>query len=140
MSESIHSKLIKNILILERKFSLFKVIRKIINEAIYHVEISPSSFKSEENIKTMRLPHPYNIIIHGNTLIGHNVTIFQNTTVGVIEKGVQPKPPIIKDEVYIGANALILGNITLEKGSKIGAGSIILKDVKENTTVVGLYK
>jgi len=122
MSESIHSKLVKKILILEKKFSPFKMIRKIINEAIYHVEISPLSFKSEENIKTLRLPHPYNIIIHGNTLIGCNVTIFQNTTVGVIEKEVQPKPQIIKDKVYIGANSLILGNITLEKGSKIGGG------------------
>jgi len=118
MQESIHSKIVKKILILEKKYKIFKIFRKIINEAIYHVEINPNSFTDIESIKTFRVPHPYNIIIHGRSRIGNNVTIFQNVTIGVIEKN--PTPPIICDNVYMGANALILGNIKISSNTKIG--------------------
>lgn len=48
--------------------------------------------------------------------------------------------PTIESNVIIGTGAIILGNITIGKNSKIGAGAIVLKDVPNNTTVVGLYK
>lgn len=136
--ESIHTKIVKTILILEFKLKLFKFLRKMINEAFYHVEIQPSSFKNIKDIKDMRMPHPYNIIVHGNSIIKNKVTIFHNTTIGVIES--IPIPPQIEDNVYIGTGSIILGNITCKKSCKIAAGSIVLKDVPEKLTVTGLWK
>ena len=46
--------------------------------------------------------------------------------------------PTIKDNVYIGCGAKILGNIVIEKNAKIGANCVILKDVDANSTVVGI--
>jgi serine O-acetyltransferase len=136
---SIHTRLVKSLLLLEFKFSFFKILRKIINEGIYHCEISPDSFTSINAIKTLQLPHPYNIIINHKAKLGYNIRIFHNTTIGIIENG-DTTPPIISDDVYIGTGAIILGNITIEKGARIGAGSIILKDVPCDKTITNIWK
>lgn len=64
-----------------------KIIRKILIQGIYHCEINPCSFINGSAIATLRLPHPFLIIVHGNAKIGKNATIFHNVTVGVIEGG-----------------------------------------------------
>lgn len=46
--------------------------------------------------------------------------------------------PIIEDDVSIGANAVLLGNIKIHKGAKIGAGAVVLCDVPESATAVGV--
>lgn len=46
--------------------------------------------------------------------------------------------PVIEEDVYIGARAIILGNITIGKNSKIGAGAVVLTDVPPNCTAVGV--
>lgn len=46
--------------------------------------------------------------------------------------------PIIEDDVSIGANAVLLGNIVIHKGAKIGAGAVVLCDVPEGATAVGV--
>lgn len=46
--------------------------------------------------------------------------------------------PIIEDDVLIGANAVLLGNITVHKGAKIGAGAVVLCDVPGGATAVGV--
>ncbi len=46
--------------------------------------------------------------------------------------------PIIEDDVLIGANAALLGNITVHKGAKIGAGAVVLCDVPEDSTAIGV--
>lgn len=46
--------------------------------------------------------------------------------------------PIIEDDVIIGANAVLLGNITVHKGAKIGAGAVVLCDVPEDSTAIGV--
>lgn len=87
----------------------------------------------------MRLPHPYNIIIHKTAKIGNNCTIFQNVTIGVIESR-ELKAANIHDNVYLGCNSVILGNIIVNSNVRIGAMSLILKNIDKNKTVVGLYK
>lgn len=79
--------------------------------------------------------HGQGLIIHKDTVIGNNVTVRQNTTIGSSNK--EGKPPIIGDFVDIGANCVIIGNIKIGNNSIIGAGSVVVKDVLENTTVVG---
>ncbi|MEY8763326.1 MULTISPECIES: serine O-acetyltransferase [Clostridium] len=86
----------------------------------------------------LRLPHPYGIIIHRNTTIGKNCTIFHQVTIGAIEKQEIVKiAPQIGKNVYIGAGAKILGNIKVGNNVKIGANAVVTKDVPDKYTVVG---
>jgi len=86
-----HENIVLTILYLE-KISFFplniimKVVRKIIHQAIYHVLIHPDSL-SKEAIMTLRLPHPWMIIIHPGARIGKNARIFHSVTIGNKEGG-----------------------------------------------------
>ena len=84
------------------------------------------------------IDHGSGIVIGETAIIGNNVTIFHGVTLGTTGKEKGKRHPTIKDNVLIGANATILGNIIVDKNSKIGSGAVVLKDVKENTTVVGI--
>jgi serine O-acetyltransferase len=86
-------------------------------------------------------------IDHGFTVIGEtaeigdNVTIYQNVTLGGTNPsdGVPGKRhPTIGDDVVIGSGAQVLGPITIGKGAKIGANSVVTKDVAEGATMVGI--
>lgn len=86
-------------------------------------------------------------IDHGFTVIGEtaeigdNVTIYQNVTLGGTNPsdGVPGKRhPTIGDDVVIGSGAQVLGPIMVGKGAKIGANSVVTKDVAEGATMVGI--
>ena len=64
------------------------------------------------------LPHPRGIMINSQTTIGENVTILGNVVIGKTEKGI----PQIGNNVYIGANAVVIGPVKLEDGCIVGAG------------------
>lgn len=98
---------------------LFKILRKLIVQLGYHCEIHPDSFIDKEAIVSCRLPHPFMIIIHRKSILGHNLVIFQGVTIGVIEKGESINAPILDDNVYIGAKASVLGNVKIGSGAKI---------------------
>lgn len=98
----------------------------------------PKSF-TKESLLSLRLPHPYMIIIHGNAKIGCNVTIFHNVTLGCIEQR-SSEAPIVKDNVYIGCNSICLGKITIEKNCVIGSASIVLSSTEPNSRIIGLHK
>lgn len=80
-----------------------------------------------------RLPHGIaGIFISDSAVIGHNCLILQNVTIGQSHG----KAPVIGDNCVIGANACIIGGITIGNNCKIGAGCCVFKDVPDNTTVV----
>jgi serine O-acetyltransferase len=137
-----HAQLLILLLYFEKKFTVklpFKILRKIIIQGVYCSQIHPDSFIDVEAICTLRLPHPYMIIIHRSTKIGHNCTIFHECTIGVIEeKGLEAA--ILGNNVYVGCKSLILGAINIGDNVKIGAGATVLKDVNEKTTVTGVWK
>lgn len=79
--------------------------------------------------------HGFGIVIHPQSVIGDNVTIHQNVTIGNSHHG--GKPPVIGNNVIIGASALIIGDIQIGHNVTIGAGSVVVKDVPDNSVVAG---
>ncbi len=84
------------------------------------------------------IDHGVGVVIGETAEIGTNVLIYQGVTLGGTGKDTGKRHPTIKDNVMISAGAKILGPITIGENSKIGAGSVVLKDVPPNCTVVGV--
>lgn len=82
------------------------------------------------------LPHGLSgIIIARNVEIGKHVAIYQHVTIAESDK---QKKTIIDDNVIIGAGAVILNNPHIGKGAKIGANAVVLTDIPDNATAVGV--
>jgi len=85
--------------------------------------------------KDMHIIHPLSIVIHPKTIIGDNVGIMHEVTLG--SRGTYAAP-VIGNNVFIGAGAKILGEITIGDNVDIGANSVVLTDVPPNCLVVGV--
>jgi len=83
------------------------------------------------------LDHATGIVIGETAVIGDNVTILHNVTLGGTGKVSGDRHPKIGDGVLIGAGTKVLGSIRIGEGAKIGAGSVVLKEVPPKTTAVG---
>ena len=81
------------------------------------------------------LPHTTSIVVHYNARIGKNCTLHQFVTIGGDGRG---RAPSIGDNVFIGAGAVILGNVRVGNNVTIGANAVVTKDVPDNATVVGI--
>ena len=88
--------------------------------------------------KNLFIDHGCGVVIGETSVIGDNVVIFHGVTLGTTGKEEGKRHPTIEDNVLIGANATILGNINIGENSKVGAGTVVLKNVIKNTTVVGV--
>lgn len=84
------------------------------------------------------IDHGNGVIIGETAQIGNNVTLYQGVTLGGTGKEQGKRHPTIGDNVMISAGAKVLGSFTVGAGSKIGAGSVVLKEVPPNSTVVGV--
>ncbi|KAJ9153910.1 hypothetical protein P3X46_027298 [Hevea brasiliensis] len=81
--------------------------------------------------------HATGLVVGETAVIGNNVSILHNVTLGGTGKACGDRHPKIGDGVLIGAGTCILGNIRIGEGAKIGACSVVLKDVPPRTTAVG---
>lgn len=84
------------------------------------------------------IDHGMGVVIGETCEIGDNVTIYQGVTLGGTGKEKGKRHPTLKDNVLVATGAKVLGSITIGENSKIGAGSVVLKDVPPNATVVGI--
>lgn len=84
------------------------------------------------------IDHGMGVVIGETCEIGDNVTVFQGVTLGGTGKEKGKRHPTILDDALIATGAKVLGSITVGKGAKIGAGSVVLKDVPDHSTVVGI--
>jgi len=83
------------------------------------------------------IDHGAGVVIGETAEIGDNVTIYQGVTLGGTGKEKGKRHPTVGNNVIIGAEAVILGNITIGDNSRIGAGALVTKSVCPNCTVVG---
>lgn len=89
--------------------------------------------------KNLYLGHGANgIVIHPNAVIGNNVTIYHQVTIGSNKTG-NNSAPIIEDNVFIGVGAKILGNIIVGYSTKVGACTLVVENTPSNSTIVA-YK
>ena len=84
------------------------------------------------------IDHGSGVIIGETAEIGDNVTLYQGVTLGGTGKEQGKRHPTLKDNVMVSAGAKVLGSFTIWENSKIGAGSVVLKEVPPNCTVVGV--
>ncbi|HHD82173.1 MAG TPA: serine O-acetyltransferase [Campylobacterales bacterium] len=84
------------------------------------------------------IDHGAGVVIGETTIIGNDVVIYQQVTLGGVSTSAGKRHPTVEDKVVIGAGAKVLGNITLHKGCKVGANSVVVKDVPKCATAVGV--
>jgi len=84
------------------------------------------------------IDHGMGVVIGGTAEIGDDVTLYQGVTLGGTSWKAGKRHPTLEDNVVIGAGAKVLGPITLAKGAKVGSNSVVVKDVPENATAVGI--
>ena len=88
--------------------------------------------------KRLFIDHGMGIVIGETATIGDNCTIYHNVTLGGTGKDKNKRHPDIGNNVIIGCGAKILGPIKIGDNVKIGANAVVLKDVEDNSTVVGI--
>lgn len=84
------------------------------------------------------IDHGEGVVIGETTIVGDDVLIYQQVTLGGTGKEHGKRHPTLGNHVIVGAGAKVLGNITIGDYVRIGAGSVVIDDVPENSTVVGI--
>ena len=84
------------------------------------------------------IDHGMGVVIGETTIIGDDVTLYQGVTLGGTGKETGKRHPTICNNVVVGTGARVLGNITIGENSRVGAGSVVLRDVPDNSTIVGV--
>lgn len=84
------------------------------------------------------IDHGHGVIIGETAVVGDNVTLYQGVTLGGTGKEKGKRHPTIGNNVMISAGAKVLGSFQVGENSKIGAGSVVVKPVPPNSTVVGI--
>ena len=98
------------------------------------IEIHPAA----EIGRRLFIDHGMGVVIGETAIVGDDVTLYQGVTLGGTSKERGKRHPTLEQNVVVGGGAKILGNIIIGKNCRIGAGSVVLRNVPENSTVVGV--
>ncbi len=122
----------------------FDIIARIVSQTVRFftgVEIHPGAKIG----KNLFIDHGMGVVIGETTEIGDNVTIYHAVTLGGSSPSIdterqrhEKRHPTIGDGVVIGSGAQIIGPVIVGKGSRIAANAVVVKDVPENATMVGI--
>ncbi|ARI75420.1 serine O-acetyltransferase [Halobacillus mangrovi] len=118
----------------KRKFFFLARIISQISRFFTGIEIHPGAKIG----KRFFIDHGMGVVIGETCEIGDNVTIFQGVTLGGTGKEKGKRHPTLLDNSLVATGAKVLGSITIGENSKVGAGSVVLHDVPNNSTVVGI--
>ena len=88
--------------------------------------------------KGLVIDHGTGVVIGETTEIGDNCTIYQGVTLGGTGKDTGKRHPTLGNNVLVGAGAKVLGPIVISDNSKVAANAVVLKDITENSTAVGI--
>jgi serine O-acetyltransferase len=98
------------------------------------IEIHPGA----EIGRRVFIDHGLGVVIGETSVVGDDVTLYQGVTLGGTGKEQGKRHPTLLERVVVGSGAKILGNITVGRNCRIGAGSVVLRDVPDDSTVVGV--
>ena len=84
------------------------------------------------------IDHGMGVVIGETAMIGDDVTLYQNVTLGGTGKTKGKRHPTLGNGVIVGAGAKILGDVMIGENCRVGAGSVVLKDIPDNSTIVGV--
>ncbi len=115
----------------------FRFIAKIISQisrVFTGIEIHPACFIG----KGLLIDHGSGVVIGETAIIGDDCTLFQGVTLGGTGKERGKRHPTLHNGVFVGAGAKVLGNIEIGNNAKIGANAVVLTDVPDGATAVGV--
>jgi serine O-acetyltransferase len=98
------------------------------------IEIHPAA----EIGKRFFIDHGMGVLIGETAEVGDDVTLYKGVTLGGTSLGTGKRHPTLGNNVVVGTNASILGAISIGAGARVGAGSVVVRDVPPNATVVGI--
>lgn len=115
----------------------FKSLARLImgfNQIFTHIDIHPGATIGHR----VFIDHGTGVVIGQTAIIEDDVLIYQGVTLGGVSLTPGKRHPTVKRGVVIGAGAKILGNITIGENSKVGANSVVVRNVPENSTAIGI--
>ena len=119
----------------------FRLVARILSQQtrfLTGVEIHPGAVLG----RRLLIDHGMGVVIGETAVVGNDVTLYQGVTLGGTgsdsDSRRRKRHPTLCDCVFVGNNANVLGDITIGANSRVGAGSVVLKDVPPNSTVVGV--
>ncbi len=104
------------------------------SRAITGIEIHPGARIG----RGVFIDHGMGVVIGETSTVGDNVTMYQGVTLGGTGKERGKRHPTVEDNAIIGVGAAVLGAVTIGEGARVGAGSVVLKDVPPHATAVGM--
>lgn len=123
-------------LVIKHPGKRMKLVRKVLNQYLFSAyKISIGGGNTRLSIgKNLKMPHPQNIVIGSGCIIGENVTIYHDVTLGQNHG----EYPVIGNDVVIYAGAKIIGAIKIGNGAIVGCNAVVNKDVPANAIVGGV--
>ncbi|ADC49746.1 serine O-acetyltransferase [Alkalihalophilus pseudofirmus OF4] len=118
----------------KKKFYFLARLQSQISRFFTGIEIHPGAVIGQR----LFIDHGVGVVIGETCEIGDNVTIYQGVTLGGTGKEKGKRHPTIADGVLIASGAKVLGSFLIGENARIGAGSVVLKPVPPNSTVVGI--
>jgi len=116
------------------KLPLIPRVLSQINRSITGIEIHPGAKIGRK----VFIDHGMGVVIGETAEIGDNCLLYQGVTLGGTGKNHGKRHPTLKENVVVGAGAKVLGSITVGANTRIGAGSVVVRSVQGNSTVVGI--
>lgn len=117
----------------KQRFFLARLVSQI-SRFFTGIEIHPGATIGEEIL----IDHGMGVVIGETAVVGNRVTIYQGVTLGGTGNHTGKRHPNIGNDVVIGSGAKVLGPITVGNNVRVGANSVVLKDIPDSVTVVGI--
>lgn len=105
-----------------------------INQGLTNIDIHPEATIG----RRVFIDHGFGVVVGQTAEIGDDVTIYQGVTLGGVSLAKGKRHPTIKSGVVLGAGSKVLGNITIGENCKVGANSVVIRDVPPECTAVGI--